>query len=999
MVLPIGSGKNFSPPKWHEEKVMTRLCAILTSVIASVVLMFFCVQPASAQTGASGIAGVVKDSSGLVLPGVTVEASSPALIEKVRSVTTDGEGQYKIIDLRPGVYSVTFSLAGFSVFKRENVELVANFTAAINAEMKVGALEETITVSGTSPVVDVQNVATRNLISREALDTVPTNKTLEAFAALTPGVRMASGIGQDVGGSKGETYVQLQIHGSRTGDAKTLLDGFETNEWSGRVFVPNPTSASEVSVDLGNGTGQSPANGVYVNFVPRDGGNTFRGTFFATGSGKNMQSEPNLTDDLIARGLKRADLGGTLHIWDVNGSLGGPVLQDKLWFHHATRSWGSANSVVGAYFNLTPQAWTYTADTSRPANDNFKNWITSERITWQVNSKHKINISYDQEYRCDCHRSVSATLAPEASAIRTYHPKVLAVTWSYPMTNRLLFSGGTATNSMNYRPDPQPETPLETIGVVDTGLGNLRYRAVGPDTGGAGGYGPKDNLIQNSRFSMSYVTGSHNFQTGMQMRNGVKKFGEEGAAIDYQFRNGSPTQLTLYAYPLLFHETMKALLGVYAQDQWTFRRMTLTGGLRFDYENAFNPSQHLDAGPYIGTRDFDKVECVPCWKDLSPRMSAAYDVFGTGKTAVKFSLGRYTTEEMLVTAHNNNPLLLSNSSTTRSWGDTNGNFFPDCDLRNPALNGECGPYNNGNFGKTIITNNYDPEILNGYRPYNWATSLVVQHELLPGVAANVGYYRTSWNNFTATDNQLQTPADYDQYCITLPQDSRLPGGGGNTICGLYNVKPEKFSATGNNLITKASNFGKQTDIYDGFDVTIAARLKGTFVQGGMNTGHTVTDNCDIQIDSPQKLACHVEPPLWRPEFKFSGSHRLPYGVQLSGVYQSIPGIPIAANYVATAAEIRQTLGRAPSGNVSTVTITNVIPPQTVFENNRLQQIDIRFIRNFQIGRTRIQGMFDIYNAFNAAAILQEITTYGQTWQKPTAILDARIFKVGMQMNF
>jgi hypothetical protein len=982
--------------------------------------------PTSAQTGASGLAGVVRDASGAVLPGVTVEAASPALIEKVRTVETDGEGQFKIIDLRPGTYSVTFSLSGFETVKRDGVELTANFTATINAELTVGSIAETVTVSGQSPVVDVQNVATRNQISRETLDTVPTNKTLEAFAALTPGIKM-SAPAQDVGGSKGETYVQLTIHGSRTGDNKTVLDGFETNDWSGRVFVPNPASAQEVSVELGNGAGEAPANGVYVNFVPRDGANKFSGTLFASGTGSNLQSKAQLSDDMISRGLKQSDLGGVLHIWDVNGSIGGPILADKLWFHHATRSWGSANSVVGGYYTLNPQAWVYAPDPTRPANDNFRNWITSERITWQVSSKNKINVSYDQEYRCDCHRSVSSLLTPEASAVREYYPKILGATWSYPVTSRLLLSAGTNLQRLDYRPGPQPETPIDTIGVVDSGLSNLRYRAVGPDTTGSGGYGNKDNTIVNSRFVMSYVTGSHNFQTGLQMRNGVKNFGEEGAAIDYTFRTANgvtlPTSLTQYAYPLLFHETMQALMGVYVQDQWTRKRLTLTGGLRFDYENAQVPAQHLAAGPYIGVRDYGAVTCVPCWKDLSPRMSAAYDLFGNGRTALKISVGRYTTEEMLNTAHNNNPLLLANSSTTRSWNDQtypagdprNGNFTPDCDLNNPAQNGECGPSSNPNFGKTVVTNHYDPAILNGYRPYNWATSAAVQHELTHGMAVNVGYFRTAWYNQIAADALGVVPTDFDQYCLTLPVDPRFPDGGGNTLCGLYNVTPAKFtSLSGNNFITKATNFGTQTDVYTGVDMTVAARLPhGTQFQGGLNTGREATEACAV-IDSPSTTVptapgattyqnnpagyCKVTPPFWRPELKISGTTLLPLGFQVSGVYQHIPGIQISTTYVATNAEVRTSLGRDLSGSASTVTISNVTPPFTYFEAG-MNQVDLRFIRNFTYGRTRFQGIVDVYNAFNNTAILAETTTYGTNYRRPTSVLDPRIVKFGVQMTF
>jgi hypothetical protein len=1001
---------------------------------------------ASARAGAqgtSGIAGIIKDSAGGVLPGVTVEASSPALIEKVRSVVSDDQGQYKIVGLPPGVYTVNFALPGFSTLKRQDVELTAAFTATVNAELRVGALEETVTVSGQSPVVDVQNATTRNQISREVLDTVPTNKTLEAYAALTPGVSMGS-TGQDVGGSKGETYVQLRIHGTRNNDNKTLIDGFETNDWSGRVFVPNPAAANEVSVELGNGLGEAPANGVYVNYVPKSGSNAFHYTFIGNYTGSGMQSAPNLSDDLIARGVTREGLPEIKKIWDVNGSVGGPIVRDRLWFFTAERSWGSNGTVVNGYYTNTAgkpflmkdgvfigdltagNPFLYSADRSRPAFNDFNQWQTTSRGTWQVSERNKLEISYDWEYRCDCHRSVSATLTPEASAIRTYHPKIPTVTWTFPATNKLLIEAGTATEWLGYGPWPQPETDLYTISALEQN-GNIRFLGTQPDTTGSGGLGSKWNLIQNSRAAMSYVTGSHTIKVGMQMRTGVKKFGEEGAPIEYQLQNGVPNRITLYAYPELFHENMKALLGVYAQDQWTLKRLTVSGGLRFDYENAYVPAQHLDAGPFIPARDYDKVSCVPCWTDSSPRMSAAYDLFGTAKTAVKVSVGRYVAEEMLNTAHENNPLLLSNPSTTRSWNDRfypvgdprRGNYIPDCDFSNPAENAECGPQANPNFGKVVVNNSYSPEILNGHRPYNWAFSTSIQHELRPGVAAGLGYFRTSWHHFTVADAQNVTPSDFDPFCIVVPNNPLLPDAG-QQLCGLYNITPGKFGQDATNLITRPA-LGVYSDVYSGIDLTVNARLgRGAFVQGGMNTGRQVTSSCDA-VDSPSSAVsivpqppgstasslasrplnptefCEVRPPFWLPQFKFSGSYPLPYGFQVSGVFQSLPGIPRLASLVVNNSQVIG-LGRALSGNVANVTVANIIRPMTEFEN-RLNQLDLRFIRNFGISGVRVQGTFDVYNVFNAAAVLAENYQHGSSWRAPTALLDARIFKVGVQMDF
>ncbi|MGE3508435.1 MAG: carboxypeptidase regulatory-like domain-containing protein [Vicinamibacterales bacterium] len=947
---------------------------------------------------ASGVAGVVRDSSGGVLPGVTVEAASPALIEKVRTGITDDQGRYNIVGLVPGVYSVTFTLPGFNTFKREGIELAANFTATVNADLRVGGLEETITVSGQSPVVDVQNATPRNQITRETLDTVPTNRTLEAFAALTPGVTMAA-TAQDVGGSKGETYVQLQIHGTRALDNKTLLDGFETNDYSGRVFVPNPAAAGEVTVDLGNGMGEAPAHGVYVNFVPRDGGNKIVGTFFSTWTGDGFQSDPKLTDELVGRGLRQENLGKVAKIWDVNGGLGGPIVRDRLWFYHSDRSWGSENTVVNGYYNLTPTAWTYTPDLSRPARDDFNNFVTSNRLTYQATQKDKFTLSYDWEFRCDCHRSVRATLAPEATARREYYPKILGVTWNRPATNRLLFSAGTTSNFLRYAPLPQAETPLDTIGIVEQSTG-LRYRAVGPNaTALSAGYGEKYNFIQNSRFSVSYVTGSHNFKTGIQMRNGYKRFTSEGADIDYAFRNQRPVQLSIFAYPLTYSANMRIQAGLYAQDQWTMNRLTLNMGIRYDIQDSYIPEQSLPAGRFTPERRFDAVECVPCWHDISPRASAIYDLFGNGRTAVKVSFGRYMAENILNVADANNPLVRANPTTSRAWNDSNSNFEPDCDLMNPAANGECGAFTNQNFGRTVITTQYDEALLKGRRPYSWAGSAVFQHELAPGTAINIGYFRTSWNNFTVTDNLNFEPSDYSPYCITLPSDSRLPGGGGNQLCGLYDINPNKFGNTSNILVTDARNFGKQTEVYNGMDITMNARIRqGAFVQGGMSTGNTITDEC-FTVDSPQQqLFCRVAPPFMRPQFKFSGSYPLPWDLQMSAVFQSLPGIPIAASYVATTAEVARTLGRPLAGGTATVTIPNVIAPQTIFEN-RYSQLDVRFIRNFRLGGVRLQAMFDAYNLFNTTAILATNARLGPQWLSPTTVMDARILKVGAQLNF
>ena len=323
---------------------------------------------ARAQSATSGsIAGVVKDTTGAVLPGLTVEAASPALIEKVRTAVTDTEGQYKIVDLRPGAYTVTFGLTGFTTVKRNGLELTTGFTATVNAELRVGTIEETVVVQASSPIVDTQNVRSQAVLTRERLDTIPTGRTIQGYATLIVGATQDGG--QDVGGNRGETNASLAIHGSRTTDQHLYYDGLRTNGMWGngggtlRLFLTNQAGAEEVAIETYGVGAERETGGVQINIVPKEGGNAFKTYINGAFTNGSLQNG-NYSSDLASRGLLQAP--SVKRIWDLGGSFGGPIKKDKLWFMTAHRSWGAQEYAAGNYFNATDGSLFYTPDLGRP---------------------------------------------------------------------------------------------------------------------------------------------------------------------------------------------------------------------------------------------------------------------------------------------------------------------------------------------------------------------------------------------------------------------------------------------------------------------------------------------------------------------------------------------------------------------------------------------------------------------------------------------------------
>src|SRR5688572_9748385 len=399
--------------------------------------------PALAHAQAS-ITGVVRDPSGAVLPGVTVEASSDALIEKVRSVTTDGSGQYRIIDLRPGTYVVTFSLSGFSTVRREGIELTGTFVATIDADLRVGALEETITVTGESPIVDVQRTTQQRVFDQQIIEAIPAGRSHINQVVLIPGLSAAQpgrGALADVGGTNNLQNTTFTIHGGRTSDTRLQLDGVRLgNVLSGGEFsnfVPDTGSTQEVTVDYGAVSAEQPFGGLRINIVPRDGGNAFRGTVFATRVTNAWQGN-NLDQELKDLGLPTPNY--MKEAYDFNPSYGGPIRRDRLWFYASMRVQRNQNYIAGLYYNKNegdPTKWLREEDTSRQGFFGLDQNGANVRLTGQVGTKHKASLYYDNQTRK--WDDTRAGVSPESAVAYRFPVLDLIQTgWTSTLSNRML---------------------------------------------------------------------------------------------------------------------------------------------------------------------------------------------------------------------------------------------------------------------------------------------------------------------------------------------------------------------------------------------------------------------------------------------------------------------------------------------------------------------------------------------------------------------------------
>jgi carboxypeptidase family protein len=876
--------------------------------VVTVAVLALMAGSAFAQQGQ--IAGTVRDTSNAVIPGVLVEVTSPALIEKVRSATTDSLGQYRISNLPVGTYSATFTLSGFTKQQRDNIVITTNFTAPVNATMSVGQLAETVTVVSEAPTVDVQSSRQVSTFAGADIRELPTTRNIRSVLTLTPGLT-ATGLGADCVGGVGvwcnNNIYNLSAH-TATNDTdggtqgRVMVDGTIINTGGGAGimgmtggYVADVANAQEVSVQISGGLGESETGGATINIVPRTGGNTFAGNYFVTYTQGDYNTNGDLRDGGLFGGSWFSQNNGKhpevsngyplIRDYDTSVAFGGPIKKDRLWFFSVARAWQKdawSRQQDRIWDNKNAGIWgqNYQPDRSTPALQ-LVNWTrnANARITAQASQKNKFNFFWDEGYTCQdpCDGSVAPWTARDGWWSGQVHPaRLIQLGWTNPLTNVILLEAGMSANRQLYDFSqhryftPNPDIPRVTEFGTTVGatpdfpvLNGTNFTLFGVPSGpwsdGIGGLAEQRQLNDwRPRASFSYVTGTHNAKFGYDGGYFAQTRSNRTNSVRLEYRYDTPAATCFNAanpaastcgntsryYPNdPFNQALRPVptrvkintgpstidnrvgyTGFFAQDQWTLKRLTLSGGVRYDHAYSSYPATCIGkdgnrlgssgnepyvpvqvGGEFAGQRSW----CTPdtdgvSYHDITPRWAVTWDLFGNGKTSVKYNMGKYLSGAAINGIYADaNPAQRTANTYWRSWTDVNGNRIVDCDLLNfnaQDRSGSGGDICGGpgsvftvpdassvtaarNYGRDPLSLDAsgtpiglqttqcgrteagipaavqaycdvsDQNLLDGWgkRRSEWQYGIGIQHELLPRLSGELTYNRRSYSNLTVTD--------------------------------------------------------------------------------------------------------------------------------------------------------------------------------------------------------------------------------------------------------
>lgn len=884
-------------------------------VLAGLIVLMLLPTMAMAQ---STIEGQVRDTSGAVIANATVEVASDVLIEGKRTATTNAEGRYAITDLRPGTYVVTATMAGFATLK-QTIVVPANVAVPVDAELKVGAVGETVNVEARVATVDVENVAHQTTLSRQDMDDLPTGRYMQSIASYAPGAHLNL---PDIGGSQQVEQNYISLHGNSSTQNAYVLDGMLINTTYSDGQIQNYLDNAAVQET----TNQSSLNsveysggGMAINMVPRDGGNTFHSDVFLSGSdGTGAWQANNLNSTTTARNLSQQDK--VIKIEDFDGGFSGPIIHDKLWFN-----------LTGRDQTTFTQAGNSVYPNGTPGIQDGYIYSGSFRLTYQMNQKNKFSAFMDRNWKYKGHEIL------DGGAIFPYNPAVSAKQrnkwpmyyilqgrWTYTATNKLVFETGFSIDHLDYNDLYEPG--------VEAGDGPSSFsKALQVDLGYAGNAGTgiafvAGNVQQHYQTTRNvfteqaaYITGNHQVKAGFQFSNGRSDYADDanGDGAEY-FADGVPTAFVAYNTPFNNNEHLDADIGLYLMDTWKVKRLSVTAGVRWEYLSANIDPENSPAGRFAPARSVPNIDCntikgLGCWGDWLPRVGAVYDLFGNHKTALKAGIGKYDSQYATGFLANFNPMAFQ-SETLTNWNYTGlgsacapinypnlgpgpnpacyaiGGFAPQGTPTSAIAAGALGPSPNPLFGAISGTGTgvlLDP---NWHRDYNWQYSVGVQQELFAGMTLNVNWFRHSTYQAALLTNTNAIPfSSWSPTTIYNPLN-------GNPIT-VYNLSPTVTSLPAATLRETNAPQSLVRDVYNGFEFQVSGRMRrGIYFQFGYTIERELNRNCDVNVS--------VSTPLQDPNnLRFCdwfGNNSLTFqGINISSL-GTVPSPPWANNFVGNA---------------------------------------------------------------------------------------------------
>jgi hypothetical protein len=899
---------------------------------------------------------------------------------------------------------------------RDGVQLPGDFTATVNVQLSVGTLEETVTVSGQAPLVDVQSAARTQVIDRELLDALPTPRNTQSFGYLAQGVRLSK---PDVGGAQMMEQVNMRVHGASQLHttmqidgmlvSPAFLDGAIQNYMNQAHFAETTFTTSSQGAEVSSG-------GIRLNMIPQDGGNEFHGSLYLGVSDGSWQSN-NLTDELRARGVSSPT--GITNIHDVNPAFGGPIMRDRLWFFASFRRMSVDEKVVNAYM----------PDGSQAIVDQYVR-IPLARLTFQATPKNKISAFLDRPFKYKGREFTFGIEPARASRRRNpgeanYHN--FGMKWTSTISNRFLFELGVTEIVERLHSGYQPQAGFPTTqgwprpANVGTCLSTpcpydpsylqtdnwyrdvshwdiiTRQRTVATTV--YSGWIPDREHISTA---LSYVTGSHNFKTGFQWSFGQDRNDQmaHGDLQEQRYRLGVPEAVVVGINPFATQEYVKADIGIYAQDSWRFKRLTVNGGVRYEYFNSMIQEQWRPPGRFVQGRIFPEIKGLPIWHDVAPRFGLVYDLFGDSRTALKFGANKYTRPMAGSFAKLYNPLR-GEATDVRDWFDrdlipgtsTRSGIPRPTDGDDIVQDNEIGSPNNRNFGVAPTRRPIDGI----KREYNVEYTASVQRQLLPGLSVTGGWYRRQYYRLIGQRNEALSLQDYTAFQAANP----LGNGEMITIYNLNSGKRGLFDILDYNSDTN-------THISNDFELSFNSRLpNGSTVFGGWSASRNVAVTCDqdnpngsvqndlffaIDFQRGGRFCDERQFDIpFRHDFKLAGTLPLPYDFEFSGTIVSFAGNETQTVWDVPASAF-------PNGQRTVPLQVRLTPPGTKYLD-RWNQVDIAFRKNFQISGYQFTAQADVYNALNSGVVTTHTQTFGPSLEFPNTILQGRLLRLVAQVKW